>query len=648
MGRNLTAAGTRASEQGAALPPAAVAALSYVPQRRVMGSGGGATAGTGPPLPVMVAVLSPSGGAAALATLLALEGLAADSGAYEVVVVAPAFKPPGPDKRTGKAPPPALAASPYPPGVTVVPIDPSAAAAAAAAVATSGPALFGGPTGNDGGLAKALQYFRSKRSQYHCLVLVSEAALVGVGVVSRLVRHATKPTAYWGAVAPLTTHEATRHNAQRLETHYALEGGGGDAAFARHPLSFARVAAAVGAAADAASAAARNPAEASPLRHVGCVAGAVLALSQSAADAMGRAVGSHDAKHSGMCDLLSKAGVDLAVHVGTFAYAAPRPGQAAPALPAPPSSPPPSPPPGRHGGPRNRALVVVTCSSVRRKTVQALVSLEATRDAFDLLVAVSPFPGDDSAAYAAAAGLSVLLQPEPLGLTDLWNRAFAYAVAHGYEALVLSNNDVLVPDGAVDGLVAGLAWGGSPSQPVPVVSAVSNAAGGMDYAAWSGEVPAAAHALHEHPLAYVRTAEALGAALPNDLQLAPVDGFTAYFWAIGREAATAVAFPDGSLFDADAHMNFGQEKDLVDRLRKAELGRPHAVLSSFVHHYRGATLAPCKNGQFDCAYWQKGHRQDESRELDRPIKEATAKSWLEGGLRGGDGREEVAWWVREN
>lgn len=74
---------------------------------------------------------------------------------------------------------------------------------------------------------------------------------------------------------------------------------------------------------------------------------------------------------------------------------------------------------------------------------------------FHVLVGVSPFPGDYTAEYLSSSGIYVLKQPAPLGLSDLWNRIVKFAFRdNNYKHLILSNNDVLIPPGAVGGVNA--------------------------------------------------------------------------------------------------------------------------------------------------------------------------------------------------
>lgn len=109
--------------------------------------------------------------------------------------------------------------------------------------------------------------------------------------------------------------------------------------------------------------------------------------------------------------------------------------------------------------PAAKTLLAICAAGVADKTITVLLGLEGNRysEAFDLIVGVSPYPGDSTADFIEAAGIMVLRQPKAIGLSDLWNRLFRYAFfdqAHVYDNLIFSNNDVLVPPGVVTDMTA--------------------------------------------------------------------------------------------------------------------------------------------------------------------------------------------------
>ncbi len=122
---------------------------------------------------------------------------------------------------------------------------------------------------------------------------------------------------------------------------------------------------------------------------------------------------------------------------------------------------------------------------------------------FDVVVGVSPFPGDRTAEFLEAGGVAVLRQPAPLGLSDLWNRLVRYAFleqppppppqhqqrqtlrqrqhhqhqpkAYRYEYLLISNNDVLVAPGSVGAVAAYLSH-----NPSRIATVLTQKGGGLE------------------------------------------------------------------------------------------------------------------------------------------------------------------------
>ncbi|KAH8047553.1 hypothetical protein JL722_12996 [Aureococcus anophagefferens] len=257
---------------------------------------------------------------------------------------------------------------------------------------------------------------------------------------------------------------------------------------------------------------------------------------------------------------------------------------------------------------------------VYERTLSFLLSLEGHgRDAFDLVVCASPRPGDRTADALEAAGYEVLRQPgavpEATGLTDLWNRAVALGLARGYEAILVANNDVLVPDGAVAALLAALRAPSPPRlkspKPPVVVPAPNDGGGSYHFYAADGarEASYAGQALSfarvgggaATPIrnAWARDVANVGYRLP---------GWTAFFFLLDAAWARAHLLEGGRLWNDTRWKNFGQEAELSKRTRTKVEYAPDA----YVFHFRGGTLGAkaCQNGHKDCATWQKNHRPD--------------------------------------
>jgi hypothetical protein len=85
-----------------------------------------------------------------------------------------------------------------------------------------------------------------------------------------------------------------------------------------------------------------------------------------------------------------------------------------------------------------------------------LVSLAACRDKFDLVV-FDDHSGAEEVQRIEDLGVKVVRWGDeadgPQGLTNSWNLAWQYARQQKYHHLIICNNDLLVPDGAVSALV---------------------------------------------------------------------------------------------------------------------------------------------------------------------------------------------------
>ncbi len=106
-------------------------------------------------------------------------------------------------------------------------------------------------------------------------------------------------------------------------------------------------------------------------------------------------------------------------------------------------------------GTRRDTLVAFTAANVGHRTSAFLASLSTTRDHFDV-IAVDEHSSDNTPQDLATYNVSTLYVNEFIGVTALWNLAYKYYLEHGYDKLIYSNNDVLVPNGVIDKLRAAL------------------------------------------------------------------------------------------------------------------------------------------------------------------------------------------------
>jgi hypothetical protein len=227
-------------------------------------------------------------------------------------------------------------------------------------------------------------------------------------------------------------------------------------------------------------------------------------------------------------------------------------------------------------------------------------------------VGVSPFPGDRTADYLEAAGIMVLRQPAASGLSDLWNRIVRFAFFDKsnngpYEFLVISNNDVLIPPGALGATKAVLSH-----SPNSIATAVSQNGGATSSLGSPRGMPldeASKDTLSfaEHSLNYQVVQNHLMhstldcSSTPSRVIIPFVPGkkFIAFFWGLSRDLTSRLILKDGSgrLFNTTASLNFGQETELLERYQQvstvSEIISEHRLMlgtAAYIHHFRGQTL----------------------------------------------------------
>ena len=106
----------------------------------------------------------------------------------------------------------------------------------------------------------------------------------------------------------------------------------------------------------------------------------------------------------------------------------------------------------------SKTLLVVTTYNLSEYTKACFDSLKNIEDDIDILI-IDDCSTDDTIELCEQYGHEVITKDKGMGLTDSWNRAFVefknrwfvndVGMDDNYDYLILSNNDVLVPKGAV-------------------------------------------------------------------------------------------------------------------------------------------------------------------------------------------------------
>jgi glycosyltransferase involved in cell wall biosynthesis len=104
-----------------------------------------------------------------------------------------------------------------------------------------------------------------------------------------------------------------------------------------------------------------------------------------------------------------------------------------------------------------KTLICITTANQVEYTQKALQSIADARIAvpYELLV-IDDASDDGTVELCQSLGVRVIPKTKAFGVTDSWNRAYREFVEGDYESLILANNDVLIPRGALEALVATL------------------------------------------------------------------------------------------------------------------------------------------------------------------------------------------------
>jgi glycosyltransferase involved in cell wall biosynthesis len=100
----------------------------------------------------------------------------------------------------------------------------------------------------------------------------------------------------------------------------------------------------------------------------------------------------------------------------------------------------------------NKILLVVTTYNQSTYTKLFFESLKKVDENFDVLV-VDDYSSDDTVELCNEYGYEVITKNEPKGLTHSWNLGYQRFKNSKYDYVIIANNDILIPNGAISELV---------------------------------------------------------------------------------------------------------------------------------------------------------------------------------------------------
>ena len=100
----------------------------------------------------------------------------------------------------------------------------------------------------------------------------------------------------------------------------------------------------------------------------------------------------------------------------------------------------------------SKILLVITTYNESHYTKLCFDSLKKLDDDFDVLV-VDDCSTDDTVKLCNEYDHRVITKDEGLGLTDSWNKGYCEFKNRNYDYLIIANNDILIPQGAINEFV---------------------------------------------------------------------------------------------------------------------------------------------------------------------------------------------------
>eukprot|EP01023_Acetabularia_acetabulum_P008100 TRINITY_DN13517_c0_g1_i10.p1 TRINITY_DN13517_c0_g1~~TRINITY_DN13517_c0_g1_i10.p1 ORF type:complete len:243 (-),score=16.01 TRINITY_DN13517_c0_g1_i10:1381-2109(-) len=227
------------------------------------------------------------------------------------------------------------------------------------------------------------------------------------------------------------------------------------------------------------------------------------------------------------------------------------------------------------------------------RTHSFFLSLSTIEDSFDVLV-VDEISADGTIQYIQKRNIKYIRPEESMGVTHNWNLAYEYFMTHNqYDIMYISNNDVLVPNGAIDELSKSLK-----NCDCDLVSPLSTMWGkghrkleeGLE-TIFGVDDTKIQHMVNQD-INYQSVQNALTqfkeqTNVPQCQLNLVQDTFNGFFYGFKKDIQR-IAFNQTMLFDP-ANKNIHQENDLTDRLRENSM-KICLNTYTFIFHYKASTI----------------------------------------------------------
>lgn len=225
----------------------------------------------------------------------------------------------------------------------------------------------------------------------------------------------------------------------------------------------------------------------------------------------------------------------------------------------------------------NKTLLVFTTANQIKYTTKCYESFAYHKpDYIDILV-VDDASNDGTQEYVRQQNIRIIDKEKPLGLTDSWNQAYGVFKRENYKNLILSNNDLLIPPGAVESVIDGL-------NEYAVVGALSSKKG-----VHHQPLQAVDHYFDiqdynpDDPNLYLKISEHIR-SLPKPKNYEELSHLNGFFFGFTRDVIKYEI--EGELLFDPQYINVRNEDYLCNTVKEKKA----VSLNSFIYHFKGVSF----------------------------------------------------------
>lgn len=220
-------------------------------------------------------------------------------------------------------------------------------------------------------------------------------------------------------------------------------------------------------------------------------------------------------------------------------------------------------------------LCVTTANQLEytQKTIETIT--RCNLNDIELLI-VDDCSKDGTVKYCRDLGLNIITKKKAFGLTHSWNLCYKYFIKGNYDFLIFANNDILVPQGAIENLISCL----RNNIIVGVMSSLKGVIHSQEQAFRNNyKLPVD----DENPDNMFIIQNYLN-SLELESLTKKIDTINGFFFGLNKNIIK-YELHDGNLFDPSM-VNVGNETELCERIIEDKV----FCLTSFIFHFKGVSF----------------------------------------------------------